>query len=150
MADHKIRNIFVEGPITGAFVGEKITHHMNKTDIGGHSIFLGQVRADVIDGKTVTGIEYTAYTDMALEVMHKIRQDLFAKYDLTCMHVYHSLGLVKTGENSLFVFTSSKHRSPAIKACEECVERIKKELPVWGKELFEDQSHVWKVNKMDG
>jgi molybdopterin synthase catalytic subunit len=107
------------------------------------------VRADVIDGKTVTGIEYTAYTDMALEVMHKIRQDIFAQYDLTCMHVYHSLGFVKTGENSLFVFTSSKHRSPAIKSCEECVERIKKELPVWGKELFEDQSHVWKINKMD-
>lgn len=146
MSEHKVRNIFIDGPITGTFVGEKITNHMNKTDIGGHSIFLGQVRADVIENKPVTGIEYSAYTEMAMEVMHKIRQDIFAKYDLTCMHVYHSTGLVKTGENSLFVFTSSKHRAPAIKACEECVERIKKELPVWGKEIFEDQSHVWKVN----
>ncbi len=147
MSDHKLRNIFVQGPITGSFVGEKISAHASKTNIGGHSIFLGQVRADEIDGQCVTGIEYTAYEEMALETMHQIRQDIFEKHHLTCMHVYHSLGMVKAGENSLFVFTSSKHRSPAIKACEECVERIKKELPVWGKEILSNQSHKWKENK---
>ena len=83
---------------------------------------------------------------MALEKMHEIREDIFGKYDLTCMHVYHSLGLVKTGEICLFVFTSSKNRKLAINACEETVERIKAELPVWGKECFEDESFQWKVN----
>ena len=71
---------------------------------------------------------------------------MFAKYDLTCMHVYHSLGNVKAGEISLFVFTSSPHRKAAIDACNEIVEKIKKELPVWGKELFEDASYQWKEN----
>ena len=54
--------------------------------------------------------------------------------------------MVKAGEISLFVFTSSKHRKVAIAACEETVERIKAELPVWGKEYFEDESFQWKVN----
>ena len=110
------------------------------------AFFLGQVRADKIDDKEVASIEYTAYEEMALEKMHVIREDIFAKYELTCMHVYHSLGNVKAGEISLFVFTSSAHRKAAIDACEETVERIKAELPVWGKELFADSSYVWKEN----
>lgn len=144
MKERKPKNIFVQGPVTASFIGDSIQKHSSKTGIGGHSIFLGQVRADKIDGKQVASIEYTAYEEMALEKMHAIREDIFAKYDLTCMHVYHSLGNVKAGEISLFVFTSSAHRKAAIDACEETVERIKAELPVWGKELFADNSYVWK------
>jgi len=142
--ERKPKNIFVQGAIAATFIADSIQKHSSKTDIGGHSIFLGQVRADNIDGKVVASIEYTAYEGMALEKMHVIREDIFAKFDLTCMHVYHSLGNVKTGEISLFVFTSSAHRKAAIDACEETVERIKAELPVWGKELFTDNSYVWK------
>lgn len=144
MKERKPKNIFVQGPVTPAFIADSIQKHSSKTGIGGHSIFLGQVRADKIEGKKVESIEYTAYEEMALEKMHVIREDIFAKYDLTCMHVYHSLGNVKAGEISLFVFTSSAHRKAAIDACEETVERIKAELPVWGKEMFADNSYVWK------
>ncbi len=147
MSTTKIKNIFVTGAVSPAFIAEQIQAHQNKVNIGAHSIFLGQVRADEIDGKKVSAIEYTSYEDMALEKMHSIREQIFAGYHLTCMHIYHSLGAVKAGEISLFVFTSSPHRHAAIKACEEVVERIKKELPVWGKELFEDASYQWKENK---
>ena len=144
MKEKRPKNIFVQGPVTASFIAGSIEKHSSKTGIGGHSIFLGQVRADKIDGKDVSSIEYTAYEEMALEKMHAIREDIFSKYDLTCMHVYHSLGNVKAGEISLFVFTSSPHRKAAIDACQETVERIKAELPVWGKELFADNSYVWK------
>lgn len=144
MKERKPKNIFVQGPVTASFIADSIQKHSTKTGIGGHSIFLGQVRADMIDGKEVASIEYTAYEEMALEKMHVIREDIFANYELTCMHVYHSLGNVKAGEISLFVFTSSAHRKAAIDACEETVERIKAELPVWGKELFADNSYQWK------
>ena len=147
MTEKKLKNIFVNGPVTSAFIADSIQKHSNKTNIGGHSIFLGQVRADVIDGKTVTEIDYTAFEEMALEKMYEIRESIFAKYDLTCMHVYHSLGKVGAGEISLFVFTSSAHRKAAIDACEETVERIKAELPVWGKELFDNETNQWKENK---
>ncbi len=147
MANTKPKNIFVQGAIPASFIADSIQKHSSKTEIGGHSIFLGQVRADLIHEKTVTAIEYTAYEDMALQKMHVIREAIFAKYDLTCMHVHHSLGKVPVGEICLFVFTSSAHRKPAIDACEEIVERIKTELPVWGAEIFEDNTHQWKVNQ---
>ena len=144
--ERKPKNIFTQGPIPASFIADSIQKHDTKTNIGGHSIFLGQVRADEIDGNKVAAIEYTAYEEMALEKMHLIREDIFTKYDLTCMHVYHSLGNVKAGEISLFVFTSSPHRKAAIDACEEAVERMKAELPVWGKEIFEDKTYTWKQN----
>ena len=144
--EKKPKNIFVQGPVAASFIAESIQKHSSKTDIGAHSIFLGQVRADVIDGKKISGIEYTSYEEMALEKMHEIREEIFSRYDLTCMHVYHSLGRIIAGEICLFVFTSSKHRRLAIDACQETVEKIKAELPVWGKEYFEDESFQWKVN----
>lgn len=147
MPEKKIKNIFVQGPIASSFVADSIQKHSTKTNIGGHSIFLGQVRADDIEGKKVTSIDYTSYEEMALEKMHGIREDIFAKYNLTCMHVYHSLGKIAAGEICLFVFTSSPHRKAAIDACEETVERLKAELPIWGKEIFEDETHQWKENR---
>ncbi len=147
MEEKKIKNIFVQGAISPVFIGDSIAKHQTKTSIGGHSIFLGQVRADLIDEKLIAAIDYTSYEEMALDKMHEIREAIFAKYDLVCMHVYHSLGIVAAGEICLFVFTSAKHRKAAINACEELVELIKKELPIWGKEMFEDETHKWKTNK---
>lgn len=142
-----IKNIFQEGPIAAQFIAGSIAKHATKTNIGGHNIFLGQVRADEIDGNIVAAIEYTSHVEMANEKMHEIREAIFAKYPLTCMHIHHSLGVVKVGEICLFVFTSSAHRKAAIDACTECVERIKAELPIWGKELFEGEGYQWKENK---
>ncbi|MDQ0965059.1 molybdopterin synthase catalytic subunit [Flavobacterium sp. W4I14] len=146
MSEKKIKNIFVNGPIEPAFIADSIAKHNSKTAIGGHSIFMGQVRKDEIEGKFVAAIAYTAYEDLALEKMHQIREEIFEKYPLNCMHIYHSLGTIKTGEICLFVFTSSAHRKPAMAACSEVVDRLKAELPIWGKEIFEDETHQWKEN----
>lgn len=143
----KIKNIFVQGPISPEFISESIGHHSKKTGIGGHSIFLGQVRADQKEGeKEVVAIDYSSYEEMALEKAHAIREQTFDKYDLSCMHIHHSLGKVKKGEICLFVFTSSKHREPAINACNELVERIKNEIPIWGKEILSNKETNWKTN----
>jgi len=147
MKERKPKNIFVQGAIASSFIADSIQKHSSKTGIGGHSIFLGQVRADIIEEKKVSSIEYTAYEEMALQKMDSIREDIFEKYPLACLHVYHSLGNIAAGEICLFVFTSSAHRKAAIDACEETVERLKAELPIWGKEFFEDASYQWKENK---
>ena len=147
MTEKIAKNIFTNGPIAPDFIGKSIQNHSTKKGIGGHSIFLGQVRADTIDGRQVAAIEYTCYEEMASEKMHEIREAIFAKYELSCLHVYHSLGKVAAGEISLFVFTSSVHRKAAINACEELVEKIKSSLPIWGKELFDNETYQWKENK---
>ena len=146
MTEKRRKNIFVDGAIPPGFVSDSIASHSKKKEIGAHSIFLGQVRADTINESTVVAIEYTTYEDMALEKMDEIREAIFGNYLLTCMHIYHSLGNVAAGEICLFVFTSAPHRKAAMDACEEVVERIKAELPVWGKEVFEDESYQWKEN----
>jgi molybdopterin synthase catalytic subunit len=146
MMNQKIKNIFIQGAISPVFIGEKIAAHQSKTGIGGHSIFLGQVRADVVQNKKVIAVDYTSYEKMALEQMAAIREKMIEKYLLNCMHVYHSLGERKTGEICLFVFTSAPHREAAIDACSETVELVKAALPIWGKEIFEDDSFQWKIN----
>lgn len=147
MSERKIKNIFSQGPIAATFIAESIQKHSSQTAIGGHSIFLGQVRTDETENGKVKAIDYTTFEEMALEKMHQIREDIFAKYPITCMHVHHSLGEVQAGEICLFVFSSSAHRKAAIDSCNEIVERIKAELPIWGKEIMENDSHQWKVNR---
>jgi len=142
----KLKNVFVDGAITPDFIANAIAKHQSKTTIGAHDIFLGQIRADVIEGKKVAAIAYTAYEEMANLKFHEIREKTFTKFDLTCMHIYHSLGKVAVGEICLFVFVSSPHRKEVLEALQHVVEEIKKEVPVFGKELFEDDSYQWKVN----
>ncbi len=146
MSERKPKNVFIKGAISPEFIANSIAKHQSKTSIGAHNIFLGQVRADEIEGKIISAIEYTAYEDMANLKFHDIREGTFEKFDLTCMHIYHSLGVVKAGEICLFVFVSSKRRKEVFKALEYVVEEIKAKVPVYGKEIFEDNTHQWKVN----
>jgi molybdopterin synthase catalytic subunit len=145
--EKKPKNVFVQGPITPEKIATSIAHHQVKTNIGGHDIFLGQVRADEIDGKTVSAIDYSVYEEMANQMFHEIREAAFEKFDLTCMHIYHSLGRVNAGEICLFVFTSSAHRKDCFEATRFLVEEIKTKVPVFGKEIFEDGTYSWKENK---
>ena len=146
MTNKKPKSVFKQGPISSGFIGESIAKHQTKTTIGAHTVFLGQVRADVIDKKTVSAIVYTAYEDMANEKFNAIREASFEKFDLTCMHIYHSLGNVNVGEICLFVFVSSPRRKVVFEALEYIVEEIKAKVPVFGKEIFEDETHQWKTN----
>jgi len=147
MKEKKKKKVFVDGPIKPLFIGESIAKHQSKTSIGGHNIFLGQVRNDIIDGKEVVAIEYTAYEEMAEPEFEKIREAAFDKFDLVCLHIYHSLGIVEAGEISLFVFTSSPHRDDSFKAARFIVDEIKSMVPIFGKELFTDSTHSWKKNE---
>lgn len=142
----KPKNLLVEGPIPPEKLATSVANHQSKTNIGAHSIFLGQVRADDVEGKIVTAIEFSAYDEMANSVYSEIREEAFAKYDLTCAHVYHSIGRINAGELCFYVFTSSQRRKMAMAACEYFVEQIKARVPLFGKELFEDEGHQWKAN----
>ena len=146
MNEKKKHKVFVNGAITPMFIAEAIAKHSSKTAIGAHDIFLGQVRADVINGKTIRVIDYSAYEEMAEEKFYNIREAAFASFNLICLHIYHSLGKVNAGEICLFVFVSSEHRKEAFNACQWVVEEIKTHVPIFGKEIFEDETYQWKIN----
>ncbi|MGV3696604.1 molybdenum cofactor biosynthesis protein MoaE [Flavobacterium sp.] len=146
MSNKVNKSSFIDGPISSEFIGHSILKHQSKIVIGAHNIFLGQVRADVIDGKTVAAIEYSAYEEMAEQVFHEIKESAFVKFELSCLHIYHSLGLVKAGEICLFVFVSAPRRKAVFDALEFLVEEIKEKAAVFGKEIFEDGTYTWKKN----
>lgn len=146
MSVKKAKTVFIDGAISSEFIANSIAKHQVKTSIGAHQIFLGQVRKDEVDGKAVKAIDYTAYEDMANEVFTEIREATFSRFDLVCLHIYHSLGVVNTGEVCLFVFVSSAHRKESFEAIQYLVEELKEKAPVFGKEIFEDDSSQWKVN----
>lgn len=147
MKKENIKNVFLQGAISSQFIADAIAKHQSKTQIGAHNIFLGQVRKDTIDDKTVKAIAYTAYEEMANLKFHEIKEATFAKFNITCMHIYHSIGTVAVGEICLLVFVSAPHRQVVFDALNDVVEEIKAQVPVFGKEIFEDSSYQWKVNK---
>jgi molybdopterin synthase catalytic subunit len=146
IADKPKKTSFIQGSISSDFIGNSIAKHQSKTTIGAHNIFLGQVRADEIEGKKVVAIDYSTYEEMAEQSFYEIRESAFAKFELSCLHIYHSLGVVKTGEICLFVFVSAPRRKVVYEALEFLVEAIKEKAPIFGKEIFEDDSYTWKKN----
>lgn len=140
------KNPFVQGPIPPELLGNEMTKHQSKTGIGGHTFFLGQVRADREGEAVVTDIEFSAYEEMALERLHVIREDAFAKWPLSCIHVYHSLGKVPVGSLCFVVLVSSAHRQACFESLPYIVDRFKAEVPVFGREIFSDGSDRWKKN----
>ena len=146
MAQTELEQVLIEGPITSEFIAGAIAANQPKTDIGAHDIFLGQVRADTIDGREVVAIEYTAYEAMANKEFKQIKAKAFEQFELKALHIFHSIGIVRTGEICLFVMASSTRRKVVFEALQSVVEEIKERVPVFGKEIFEDDSYQWKVN----
>lgn len=85
----------MQGAISPVFIADAIAKHSSKTNIGAHDIFLGQVRADLIENKLVQAIEYSCYESMAEDTFHQIREAAFGKFTITCMHIYHNIGVLK-------------------------------------------------------
>ena len=139
------KNLLIQGPVTGNIITSLLEDMGRKTDSGGHSLFLGQVRADEKEGKRVKAIEYTAYEAMVEAEADKIKKSVLAEFDdVRSKDIFHSTGTVKAGEVSLLVVVSAGHRQQAIEGCSKTVELIKERLPVWKKEVYEDNSHIWK------
>lgn len=139
----------INGPISPEFISGFIAKRDTDTASGAYAVFLGRVRADQMEGKTVAGIEYSAYDDMVESAEKEICRLMMEKHDqLTGIFIFHAAGIVNTGEISLFVMVCSKHRKQAFCASEETVELIKKHLPVWKKEFFDDGSYKWTENKV--
>ncbi len=143
----KGNKIFVQGAISPELVAGAIAGLEAETDQGAHDIFLGRVRSDEIDGKKVAAIDFTAQEEMANAVAEEIRTESFEKFDLKSIHISHSIGKVEAGGLCIFVMVSSGHRQQVFEALPHVVNELKSRLPIFGKEIFEDESHQWKVNK---
>lgn len=144
-----LKNILINGPVTHSRISYVIESISKKKEAGGHSVFIGQVRADMMRGKIVKAIEYSAYENMVKKEANQIAKMIYAEFnDVKSIDILHSVGIVKVGEASLFVLVSAGHRSHAMQACSKLVNLIKEKLPIWKKEIFEDNSHEWKQDNL--
>jgi len=140
----KNQHVLVPGPIRSSLIMEYIKKLSDDKSSGAHSIFLGQVRNDKINERTVEAIEYSAYKEMVEKEAKRIQNTIIADYsDVNNVIIIHSAGIVRAGELSLFVMVTAGHRDQATRACRDAVEMIKESYPVWKKELFDDDSHRW-------
>lgn len=134
-------------PISAAEIARCIADQQTNYTQGAYNIFLGQVRADVKDGNTVTLIEYTAFKEMATAELEKTCNEALARFNISHISIVHSLGQVKKGEICLLVLVAGGHRTDIFSSCQWVVENIKKNVPIWGKEILVDNTHLWKINK---
>jgi len=113
-------------------------------EVGAIAIFIGVVRGKRNDEK-VLRLEYEAYEELASKVAEKIIEDAKTKYGIIDACIQHRIGTVKVGGDIMYVLVASKHRAEAFQALSEIVERIKRELPIWKKEVTEKGSY-WVEN----
>lgn len=134
-----------DGAIPETAISDKIKQYKNLNS-GAFDFFIGRVRADEHDGKVVTDLEFTAYEGMATKTAEKLMNDIKEEFQLHEVAIFHSLGIVPAGAICFVVFASSKHRKGLFQAVEILAKRFKSEVPIFGKELFQDQEYRWKIN----
>ncbi len=139
--------MFIKGAIPFSRVQQTVAMLEKDKKLGAYTIFMGQIRADELEGRTVVGINYSAYLEMAQKVLLQIKEEAQKQFDIRQISILHSLGFVKVGEASLMIIVGAAHRKACLTAQEFTIEKIKKELPVFGKEIFADGEFVWKENK---
>jgi molybdopterin converting factor subunit 1 len=108
---------------------------------GAVTIFEGVVRNHSRGRKTLF-LEYEAYEAMALKQLEALRQESMAKFPIRDAAVIHRLGRLEIGETSVLIVVVSAHRSAAFEACRWLIDTLKRTVPIWKKEHFEDGA-VW-------
>jgi MoaE-MoaD fusion protein len=126
----------VDGPLSLAEVVEAV----RGTDMGAVVTFSGDVRGET-RGKKVVRLEYEAYRPMAEKKLEEIGLDVERTHGVR-VAIAHRVGLLQPGETAVVIACAASHRAPAFRACQETIERLKKEVPIWKKEIFEDGA-VW-------
>lgn len=108
---------------------------------GGIALFLGTVRDHNL-GRSVTGLDYHAYDEMAMSEIRKIEQRARASYQIEKLAMVHRVGSLAVGEIAVAVAVSSAHRDQAFEACRFVIDTLKATVPLWKKEHF-DGGEAW-------
>ena len=113
-----------------------------KSDVAGAVVtFSGNVR-NHDKGKSVTTLNYEVHPS-AQNVIEKIVNEVVAKHDVVNVAIAHRYGAIAIGESAFVVAVASAHRGPAFACCNELVERVKAELPIWKYQEFADGTTEW-------
>ena len=124
-----------------AIDAHEIAELILRPEDGALCVFEGVVRNNS-KGKATRYLEYEAYETMALKTMEEIGEFVRNAWDIGCVAIIHRLGHMDIGETSVAIIITSPHRKASFDACEYAIDRLKKIVPIWKKEFFED-GEVW-------
>jgi molybdopterin synthase catalytic subunit len=108
---------------------------------GGLVTFQGAVR-DATRGRKVLRLEYEAYAPMAQKKLEEIAAEARAQWPGTQVAIHHRVGVLQPGELAVVIAASAPHRKEAFRACEHAIDRLKQDVPIWKREVYED-GQVW-------
>jgi len=120
---------------------QRIADGLKHASDGACAIFEGIVR-DNTRGRRTLYLDYEAYEEMAFKQMHQLRAQAMQKFAIRDVALVHRLGRLQIGETSVLIVVASAHRAAAFEACRWLIDTLKKTVPIWKKEYFEDGA-VW-------
>ncbi len=124
----------VDRPLVLAEVVDAVAAHGR----GGVVTFTGTVR-DETRGRRVLRLEYEAYVPMAERKLAEIGAEVGRTHGAE-VAIVHRVGVLAPGDAAVVIACAAPHRTPAFRACEACIERLKKDVPIWKREVYEDGS----------
>ena len=127
-------------------VRERIVPHdvvppLERPEDGAIVIFDGIVRNHSRNRRTLH-LEYDAYESMALGKLEELAKQAIERFAIRNLAIVHRLGRIEIGESSVLVAVFSAHRAPAFEACRWVIDTLKRIVPIWKKEFFEDGA-IW-------
>jgi molybdopterin synthase catalytic subunit len=133
-----VYSALVDQPIDIAALLAKVARHAN----GATVLFIGTVR-DVNDGRSVSGMEYTAYHAMAERELTDIAREARERFGSDDIAIEHRLGTLDLGDASVAIAVAHPHRGAAYDASRFVIEQLKQRVPIWKREHYVDGSREW-------
>ncbi|HWX52973.1 MAG TPA: molybdenum cofactor biosynthesis protein MoaE [Verrucomicrobiae bacterium] len=119
----------------------EIANSIKAPEDGAVAIFEGIVRNQTRNRRTLY-LDYEAYEAMAINQMDKLCHEALKQFPVRDVRLVHRLGRLQIGETSVLIAVASAHRGAAFEACRWLIDTLKKSVPIWKKEYFEDGA-VW-------
>jgi MoaE-MoaD fusion protein len=120
---------------------QRIVAALKHGEDGAVLVFDGVVRNQTQGRKTLY-LDYEAYEDMALDQMESLASQALTQFPVRDVAIVHRLGRLEIGETSVLIAVVSAHRAAAFDACRWLIDTLKRTVPIWKKEYFEDGA-VW-------
>lgn len=120
---------------------DKVIKSVATENAGAIDVFIGTVR-NKTKNKTVVKLDFEAYEPMAISELQKIVDSAKEKWPIEKITVVHRVGLLALGEVPVVIAVSTPHRKDAFEACQFVIDTLKRTVPIWKKEIFED-GEVW-------
>lgn len=120
---------------------QAVLERLKLPEDGAAVIFEGVVRNQT-RGRRTLHLDYEGYESMALKQMEALAEDARSRFAIRAVALVHRLGRLEIGETSVLIVVASAHRGPAFEACRWIIDRLKKTVPIWKKEYFDDGA-VW-------